>query len=111
MGAEIISQELVVVAGQIDDAGALAPLAQQLLHHIVVRLRPVPARAQLPAVDDVAHQIDGVRVVPAQEIEQALGLAAASTEMDIGDEERAKSTNAVLRRHDARISSMIMRAV
>ena len=36
------AQELVVVAGDVGDARALARLAQQLLHHVVVALRPVP---------------------------------------------------------------------
>ena len=31
-----VAQELVVVAGNVDDARALARLAQQLLHHVVV---------------------------------------------------------------------------
>src|SRR5437879_4047781 len=101
MRAEIVAQELVVVAGHVDDARAFARLAQELLHHVVMSLRPVPSRAQLPAVDDVADEIDGVRVVAAQEVEQPLGLAAAGAEMDIREEERTKSTDAALRRHDA----------
>ena len=55
---QIVAQELVVVAGDVDDARALARLAQQLLHDVVVRLRPVPALLQPPAVDDVADEID-----------------------------------------------------
>ena len=43
MGAVIFAQELVVVARQVDDARALARLAQQFLHHVVVMLRPIPA--------------------------------------------------------------------
>ena len=43
MGAVIVAQEFVVIAGDVDDARALARLAQKLLRHVVVRLRPVPA--------------------------------------------------------------------
>jgi hypothetical protein len=47
----------------------LANPAQQLLHDIVVRLRPVPVRPQSPAVDDIADQINGVGIVMAQKIQ------------------------------------------
>ena len=84
-----------MIARHIDDARALARLAQELLHHVVVRLRPVPARAQLPAVDDVADEIDRLGVVPAQEVEQPLGLAAARAEMHVGDEQCAEACAAL----------------
>ena len=47
---------------------------------------------QLPAVDDVADEIDGLGVVVAQEVEQPFGLAAARAEMNIGNEERTERT-------------------
>ena len=70
MGAVIAAQEFVVIAGNVDQPRALARLAQQLLHHVVVRLRPIPRRSQRPAVDDVADQIDRFGFVVAEEIEQ-----------------------------------------
>ena len=88
-------QELVVVAGDVDDARALAALAQQLLDHVIVRLRPVPGAAQPPAVDDVADQIDRLGVVVAQEIEQELGLRRLRAEMDVGDEQRTEFAGCV----------------
>ena len=45
------AQELVMVAGDVDDAGALAALAQQFLDDVIVRLQC--RAAQPPAVDDV----------------------------------------------------------
>src|SRR3712207_8719165 len=39
-------------------------------------LGPIPRSPQLPAVDDVPDEIDRVRLVAAQEMEQKLGLAA-----------------------------------
>ena len=89
-----------MIARQINEAGALARLAQQLLHHVVVRLRPIPARAQLPAIDDVADQIDRFGIVIAQEVEQAFGLAAARAEMNIRNKESTEQTRAVLKCHD-----------
>ena len=45
MGAIVIAQKLVVIAGEINDSRALARLAQELLHDIIVRLRPKPPGA------------------------------------------------------------------
>src|SRR5262249_33121583 len=42
MRAAIFAQELVVIARYVDDAGSLAHLAEKLLQHIVMRLRPMP---------------------------------------------------------------------
>ena len=108
MRAVIVAQELVVIAGQIDDAHALAGLAQELLHHVVVGLRPIPARPQLPAVDDVAHQIDHVGVVVAHEVEEALGLAALGAQMHVGNEQRAEPARAGRHQH-ARGPSLMTR--
>ena len=80
-----------------------AALPQQLLHDIVVRLRPVPARLQLPAIDDVADQIDDVRFMKAEEIEQALGLTASRSKMYIGYEESAKSPGSFHAHHVASV--------
>ena len=87
--AVVVAQRLVVVARDIDDARALARLAQQLLHHVVVALRPEPGALQAPAIDDVADQVDLVGVVVLQEIEQEFGLAAARPQMNIGNENGA----------------------
>ena len=89
------AQELVVVAGDIDDARALAALAQQLLDHVIVRLRPMPGTAQPPAVDDVADQIDRIGIVIAEEIEQELRLGRLRAEMDVRDEQRAEFAGCV----------------
>ena len=81
----VAARELVVIAGNVDDASALACLAQDLLNHIVVRLRPVPVLAQLPAVDDVAHQVQRLGIDPPQEVQQRRSLTARRTQMQVGD--------------------------
>ena len=91
MGAVIVPQEFVVIAGDIDDLGALARLAQHFLHEVVVRLRPVPVGLQRPAVDDIADEIDGIGIMAAQEVQQSVGLRAAGPEMDVGDKQSAKA--------------------
>jgi hypothetical protein len=100
MRAVIIAQELIVVAGQIDETGALAGLAQKLLYHVIMRLRPIPALAQLPTVDNVADQINRVRIMITQEVEKPFSLAAARAEMNIRNEQSTEQTRAVLKCHD-----------
>ncbi len=89
MGAEIIPQELVMVAGNVDEPCALARLAQQFLDHVVMGLRPVPAGLQLPAVDDVADEIDGIGLQVAQEGEKPLCLARLGPQMYVRNENGA----------------------
>ena len=69
MRTKIVTQEFIVIAGQIDDPRALAALAQDLLHDVIVRLRPVPRPLQAPAVDDIADEINRLCVMDAEEIE------------------------------------------
>ena len=87
MGAIVLTHELVMIARHVDHACAFARLAQQLLHHVVVRLRPVPSGLELPAINNVADQIDQVGVVVAQEIQELFGLAAPGPKMDVRDEQ------------------------
>ena len=89
MSAEIIAQEFVVVAGNVDQPLALARLAQKLLDHVVMGLRPVPAALQLPAVDDVAYEIDRVGLEVAQEGEKPLRLTRLRPEMYVRNEDGA----------------------
>jgi hypothetical protein len=46
--------------------------------------RPVPAALELPAVDDVADEVELIRFVVPQEIQQKIGLATGSTQVNIG---------------------------
>ena len=96
-----------MIAGDVNYSRALACLPQQLLHHIVVGLRPIPGRSQRPAVDDVTDEIDRFGFVTAEEVEKLVGLAAACSEVDVGDEQRAKSPRGVLR-HDTTFSGALI---
>ena len=89
--ADEVARQLVVVARHVDDLAALARTAQNLLYHVVVALRPVPLAAQLPAIDDVTHQIQLFARVRLQEGQQRLGLAAGGAEVKVGDEHRAQA--------------------
>jgi hypothetical protein len=72
--ADVVAQGLIVIAGNEHETHTLAHAAEQLLHHIVVRLRPVRTPLDAPEVDDIADQIDEVRLAVAEKIDQPLGL-------------------------------------
>src|SRR5918993_5930062 len=74
VNTQVVSQELVVISRNIDEPNSLADLSQELLNHVVVFLRPVPGRLQSPAVNDIPHKVDGVRVYLAEEVEKSFAL-------------------------------------
>jgi hypothetical protein len=90
-----LARGFIVIAGDIDDLRAFSRLAQDLLHDVVVRLRPEPAFAKLPAVDDVADEIQVFRLVMPKEIEQIRRLAATRAEVDVGQPDRAVALRGV----------------
>ena len=92
--AAIVAHDLVVVAGYEHEARALAGLAQELLQHIIVGLRPVDAAPDAPEIDDVADEVDARGVVAAQELEEGFGLAGLGAEMQVRDEKRAVTLHA-----------------
>ncbi len=109
--AVVAAQKFIVIAGNVDQPRTLARLPQQFLHDVVVRLRPIPGRTKRPAVDNIADEIDCFCVVMAEEVEQPVGLAAARSQVDVGDEQRAKPSRGVVR-HDTTLSdAMIMRGM
>jgi len=81
----IAPQEFVMVAGDVDHLGAALAHGQQSADDVGVRLRPVHAAAQFPAVDDVTDQIDLVGVVALEKLRQVLGLAIPGAQVHIGD--------------------------
>ena len=90
-----LAGEFVVIARHEHHPGAVPHLAQQLLNDVVVRLRPIPGGSQSPAVDDVADQVDRIRVVVAQKIENQGGLTSAGAQMHVGNEDRAVASSGV----------------
>ena len=89
MHAGIAAQHLVMVARDQDDARAPVRHLQDAAHHLVMRVGPVPALFQPPAVDDIADQIERLALHPRQEIDQQFGVAARRAEMDVGNIEGA----------------------
>ena len=54
-------------------------------------LRPVNASAKLPYIDEVAHDVEFIEFVVTEELEQGIGLAPFSAEMNIGYPTGAKT--------------------
>src|ERR1700678_1422908 len=81
--AEELTGEFIVVARDEHHPRAAPHLSQQLLDDVVMRLRPVPAGAEPPSVDDVADQIDRVRLDVAQHIQDEMRLAPSCAQVQI----------------------------
>src|SRR6202008_2251836 len=85
--AGIVTQELVVIAGNVDQATAPLRELDQLPHDRIVRRGPIPARPQTPAIDDVADEEHGFGIMVTKEVDEPLCLASPGPEMDVGDEQ------------------------
>ena len=84
-----IPEILVMIAGDIDHPGALARLAQQFLDDVIVQLVPLPVFLQRPVVDDVADQVQRVRLGDTQEIQQQFRLRPPCAQVKIGNPDGA----------------------
>src|ERR1700749_2721287 len=73
--SDIVAQEFVVIAGHVDHARAVIDFLQDLAHPAILGFAPVPA-LHLPAVNDVADEIERVAGIVLQEVGEHLGLAA-----------------------------------
>ena len=75
--------KFVMVAGDKHHMAAFARFAQQLLHHVVVRLRPIPFALELPAINDVADEIQMVTGMRFEKFNQSLCLTARCSQMQV----------------------------
>ena len=89
-GADVLARGFVVVSGDEDHLDMVTRALQELLQQRVLRRRPVDAaRLHRPEVEDVADEVQLVRLVGLQEVQQPLGLARRGAEMDVGEEDRS----------------------
>jgi hypothetical protein len=80
-----VAEVFIMVAGDVDDPGALAGLAQDLLDDIVVQLIPVPVLAERPVIDKVADDVETAAVGGAEKIEKETRLRPPRSQMYVGD--------------------------
>ena len=86
--ARVAAQELVVVAGHVDQPGATSDQRQESPHHVVVGLRPIETRSQPPPVHDVADEVDDIAGMGLEECHELVGLASSRTEVDVREKDR-----------------------
>jgi hypothetical protein len=65
-----------MVAGDINDFGALPTFAKEFLNHVVVILGPVNAAPERPYIDQVSDKVEFLKFCVSKELEQRSGLAA-----------------------------------
>src|SRR3989442_1660330 len=85
VGPAEVRHQLVVISRDVDHMRSFARFAQKFLDHVVVLLRPINSATQRPDIDQVADDVQNLEVVFAQKIQQRRGVAAARTEVRIGD--------------------------
>lgn len=82
-----------MIAGDINDARALADFAQQLLNYNVMWRRPVPYALKPPTIDNVADEKNRFGIIMFEQAQQLFGLAATGPEMNVRDEQRFHMLN------------------
>jgi hypothetical protein len=88
--AVVIPEDLIVVAGNVNDPGAVLCLAEYGANDVIVTLGPVEPVTHIPYVDDVSDEEKIVATAVAEKVEKESSLAALEAEMDIRDENAAK---------------------
>src|SRR5690606_7876651 len=84
------TQVVVVIAGNVDDAHALAATLHQQLQHFAVALRPKKAMPQAFDVDDVADEIQRLAAHVPQEVEQQIDAAGARPQVYVREKDGAQ---------------------
>ena len=87
--------ELVVVAGDVDDLGLLAAFAENFLDEDVVVVAPEPAELQLPAVNEITDDVEVFAIHHAQQVQQLLHAGVLGAEVDVGNPDRTADNRLV----------------
>lgn len=74
-----------MVADDVDDFSALPAFAQKLLNDIVVFLWPVDTTAQGPDINEIAHEVEGLKFGILEKIQEDARLASTSAKVNIGN--------------------------
>ena len=82
---EELLQELVVVAGDERHPGVLAVFPQQFLDQRVVIVVPEPLAAQLPPINEIAHDIEVGGFGVAEEFEELADLGVFGAQVHVGN--------------------------
>ena len=80
---EIMARSFVMIARNIDNAGTVAGLAKQFLNDVIMFLRPEKAFLQLPAINDIAYEIEFLTTCVFQKMEQGIRTTTLSAKMSV----------------------------
>ena len=94
VSAEMTGEKLIVIAWNVDDPRPFAGLAQNLLNHVVMLLRPVNATFERPDIDQITDDVERLELVFLEEGKKRRGIAAAGAKMDVGDPPRTVAVRA-----------------
>ena len=83
VSAEMTGEKLIVIAWNVNDPRPFAGLAQNLLNHVVMLLRPVNATFERPDVDQITDDVERVELVFLEEGKERRGITTAGPEMDV----------------------------
>jgi hypothetical protein len=103
MDAGMFAELLIMIAGDINDAGAFFGLVDYPLHNITVQGRPIQTALEFPQVDNIADQIQIITVYVVEKVSQLFGLAAFGAKMSIGNPDRA-----IVQCHFSPLQSVLM---
>jgi hypothetical protein len=78
----------VMIPLEIDHLGSVAGLPEDLLDDGAVGLGPEPGAFQLPEVQDVPHEIEGLALGLPQKIQKKIDPAVPGSEVHVRDEDR-----------------------
>ena len=83
VSAEMTGEKLIMIAWNVNDPRPFAGLAQNLLNHVVMLLRPVNATFERPDVDQITDDVERVELVFLEEGKERRGITTAGPEMDV----------------------------
>jgi len=78
-------QKFIMIAGDACHPGLLAVLAQQLLNEHIVFVGPIPLPAQLPAVNEITHDVKVVAFGLAEKVKELAHLGMSRAQMNVGN--------------------------
>ena len=80
---EIMARGFVMIAWNIDNASTVAGLAKQFLNDVIMVLRPEKAFLQLPAINNIAHEIECLATCVFQKMEKCIRPTTLSAKMGV----------------------------
>jgi hypothetical protein len=84
-------QEFVMISGDVNDLRFLAAFAKQLLNENILIVLPMPLRPQLPAVNEIADQVQVAAIALAQKLQKRIDLRVLGAEVDVGNPHGTKA--------------------